>query len=637
MAPHGTVYMVVREGANGLGTPRDLRGQGGISNHRLPAPGEEALAAEWQRLRNIRPDHSETDIEFQDLMEITMNVIGDEASARRSAWAHIDPRSDSPAQRAWIVEIATSPNILMMSRARQNAGVAYLALGGMVWSQVVRFTEISPSQTGIREPIATLREDDAFYPGWMNAVQLTWMTNLDYNRAWETYGATQGLMTGVFDNPPQGTSRAQLARDLVSAVTSSQLIREQPRRQRLRELLDWDIDREPHRDFPLLRTAQPPRLDASALPLIDWARVQIPPDVQIALASGLATAVQCTSALQPFRDFFLNKGPRKSKREERKDDDACSQLSGLIKENKNIPSACHKVKNIELYIALSDKFMEGTWDNVGGTLEGPAGKAEFFFAKAPDAGTRKTISVDMKKYFGSDEIDISGIDKMTLNAQAIFWESWTSLRNDEFTVKDVTIRAQCSDPAFKAQDNKYVGINKSYHHPGKESFIWDFFGEYKQKTVGTLKISPSDWSFTPPCTVIKDLKYHFKIASALGGGTFDKIFFTLGEGKQIPLGSNVKDGFSKEDSINLKEIFGKDTIDILDLKKIAVGDDLADSFLLKGDKWNFQGITFSATCADISKKMEMKKFGSVGIEVQHKNNAPAWTGDISPQDWLEVA
>jgi hypothetical protein len=51
----------------------------------------------------------------------------------------------------------------------------------------------------------------------------------------------------------------------------------------------------------------------------------------------------------------------------------------------------------------------------------------------------------------------------------------------------------------------------------------------------------------------------------------------------------------------------------------------------------FLGITFSATCADVPKKMQMKKYGSVNQGVKHVDNALAWTGNIGPQDWLEVA
>jgi hypothetical protein len=131
--------------------------------------------------------------------------------------------------------------------------------------------------------------------------------------------------------------------------------------------------------------------------------------------------------------------------------------------------------------------------------------------------------------------------------------------------------------------NKYVGINAWYGHPGG----W-LTAPFEEKTVATFQIAPKDWSFSPPCSVIRELRYNFKVANVNGGGTYDKIYFTLGEGKQIVLGSSVSAGFAKEDAVNLKETFGKDTVDIRDLKRVALGDNLGSS-LFSGDTWTFQG------------------------------------------------
>jgi superoxide dismutase len=116
----------------------------------------------------------------------------------------------------------------------------------------------------------------------------------------------------------------------------------------------------------------------------------------------------------------------------------CDQARDIVL-SQNIPETCRKVKKIEVELALSNDRSSGTYDKLAGTLEGEAGRAHFFFAEAPDRGTRKTVSVDMKKSFGSDEIDIKGIYNMTLTAQGVGWK-WVPFINDQFKVQGKTKR-----------------------------------------------------------------------------------------------------------------------------------------------------------------------------------------------------
>jgi hypothetical protein len=148
---------------------------------------------------------------------------------------------------------------------------------------------------------------------------------------------------------------------------------------------------------------------------------------------------------------------------------------------------------------------------------------------------------------------------------------------------DLIIKAQCSDPTFTARHDRYAGINAWYGHAGGMGTK-----PVQQSTVATFQVAPGDWSFSPPCRMVKNLKYQFKVANVFQGGTYDKIYFALGKGKKITLGSSVSAGFTKEDVINLKDVFGKDTVDIGDLKKVTLGDDLGSS-IFSGDGWTFQG------------------------------------------------
>ncbi|KHN94414.1 uncharacterized protein MAM_07730 [Metarhizium album ARSEF 1941] len=640
MSPPRTIYLVVPEGPRGLGSPRDFRNHGGISNSRLPAPGEEEITREWQRLRNIRVHMGESSEELADFLNhldtVIFNFQESEEVARTIGWGWIDPRQIRVERRVWIYEIAAAPTMLLHYRQQDGAErLDVLNVGGIPWSQVIRFSQLDLSHPGVVGPLQTLTRNDPRYPAWINSVQLSWMRNAEYDGRWGLYGGTVGIPHDTFDHP-EGTTRVERAREIMNLVTSSHMIPDPERRQTLRELLDWDADREPDRTFPLLRHAQPLGLGAWTLPLVDWSLVQIPEDVRLALASGLANAIQCRAALQPFRNFFLG-GP-KGKREEPQRDadaDACEQLSVLVKEAIKIPEPCRRINKIEITMSLSDGFMAGTWDKVGGTLEGPAGTAEFFFAESPDAGAHGKMVVDMQKYFGQDEINITAIDKMTLNAQGEFWKL-SSLRNDAFTIRDISIRAQCSDPAYTAFNNRYIGLNKDLKHTSDKTFL----GDFKKSTVGVLEIRPGDWSFTTPCHV-RQLRYDFRVSSGFGSGTWDSIYFTLGHSeRQIALGKSVEAGFSSNGVVNLRRVFGTDSVDIRDLDKIAIGDTVGTSVLshvLDGDAWSFQGITLTATCAENQRRLKLTKFESVNSVVQNQDDKPVWAGDVSPEDWIEVA
>ncbi|KAM3509277.1 hypothetical protein MY10362_000717 [Beauveria mimosiformis] len=192
---------------------------------------------------------------------------------------------------------------------------------------------------------------------------------------------------------------------------------------------------------------------------------------------------------------------------------------------------------------------------------------------------------------------------------------------------DIQIRADCADPGFEAKDNKLVGLNAWYGHPGG----W-FTQKLATKTVAKFRVVPGDWAFSPPCAMIKELAYVFDLSDKLFGGTDDALSFTIGEGQKIPLGADVDKGFHTDGKINLKEIFGKDEVDIRDLKELKIFDNSS------GDKWAYQGMTFTVTCAKVPKKMAMKKYQSVNAWVEHKGDTQAaWTGPIIPSDWLAVA
>ncbi|OAA76559.1 protein-tyrosine phosphatase [Akanthomyces lecanii RCEF 1005] len=258
-----------------------------------------------------------------------------------------------------------------------------------------------------------------------------------------------------------------------------------------------------------------------------------------------------------------------------------------ILQTRNVPKPCRKIKNIQLGVAFANHYYSGSYDDIGATLEGQAGKATLHVATQPYWGSHHWAKVDMQASFQKDEIDVTGIDKITLNAAGIFNPPFYiggNVYNDKWQVQDIQIRADCADPDFEAKDDKLVGLNAWYGHPGG----W-FTAKLETKTVATFPIVPGDWAFSPPCATIKELAYEFRVTNRYWGGTWDALAFTLGESKNIDLGENVDPGCITTGTINLKDAFGKDDVDIRDLKVLNMIDNYGSSGG-NGDAWAFEGM-----------------------------------------------
>lgn len=160
---------------------------------------------------------------------------------------------------------------------------------------------------------------------------------------------------------------------------------------------------------------------------------------------------------------------------------------------------------------------------------------------------------------------------------------------------DISLHAKCADAGFEASDNNYVSINAKYQLPDHNPLIWGS-GHYKQ-VVATLPISARQWAIRPPCAVIKDLHYWFKIGSGFfefGDGADGKLSFQLGDGKPVRVGEDLDAGWSTVGRVNLKKVYGKEHIDIRDIKKLELLDEPSDA-KGKQDEWKLQGMSFFST------------------------------------------
>ncbi|KAH0598398.1 hypothetical protein MHUMG1_03696 [Metarhizium humberi] len=264
----------------------------------------------------------------------------------------------------------------------------------------------------------------------------------------------------------------------------------------------------------------------------------------------------------------------------------CHRAQDVLKKMK-IPEPCRKIKDIEFGFTLSNDWWSGTNDDIGATISGPAGKAEFVITEQPSRGESKWVPVNMQESFKSDSIDITGINNLTLTAETFFLRGTAE---DQFKVQDIRLRAKCADPGFEARNDQYVGINAWYGRPQKGWWIFGNFypSNFDRQTVATFQVVPGDWSFAPPCNIIKDLSYEFTLGGTWlnGDGTGDTLTLVLGEGK-VNLGNNFDAGSSKKDNIDLKAAFNKDTVDIRDLKTVSIDDDDSTAGTLD-NAWKFQ-------------------------------------------------
>lgn len=118
----------------------------------------------------------------------------------------------------------------------------------------------------------------------------------------------------------------------------------------------------------------------------------------------------------------------------------CRRAQDVL-QKKNIPEPCRKIKDIEFGFTLSNEWWgfggEGTTDDIGATISGPAGKADFIIASKPKAGQSSWVPVNMQESFKSDSIDITGINNLTLTAETFFIRG---AQSDQFKVQGQQIQ-----------------------------------------------------------------------------------------------------------------------------------------------------------------------------------------------------
>ncbi|RDA92855.1 hypothetical protein CP533_2871 [Ophiocordyceps camponoti-saundersi (nom. inval.)] len=183
----------------------------------------------------------------------------------------------------WVYKLALSPHIVDQPALKPDPKQADhnpRALGGIFWSQIHSWTHINE-----------------------NGQLSWWQTNSDYDSKWEDFGMTvpQHLFSNYQHLRKEGDvekSAREVALFFVGALTSTLNVDlTDERRQTLQKLMDWSIETDPWRDFPLLRRKERKTLISHLitrfLRQVDWFRVNLKPQLIASLASGLASDEDC--------------------------------------------------------------------------------------------------------------------------------------------------------------------------------------------------------------------------------------------------------------------------------------------------------------------------------------------------------
>ncbi len=213
-----------------------------------------------------------------------------------------DTHAESLGQVSWIFRLATGPHMSPFPRNAEAPRV--FSSYGIFWSQVQAY---------------------AASDGRSDVTSLEWISNPDYDRRWEQFGASRYSQPIFFPESDWGEQYSRLVsiggdlflpRRFMNELTNSR----NPtfgdeQRLILRQLLDWDPELEPTRDFPLLRRTYSKRLQkrvtflakltrsvssltTMALQQIDWSGIGLSLSLRMALEGGLPSPSQCAEALR---------------------------------------------------------------------------------------------------------------------------------------------------------------------------------------------------------------------------------------------------------------------------------------------------------------------------------------------------
>ncbi|RDA89768.1 hypothetical protein CP533_3567 [Ophiocordyceps camponoti-saundersi (nom. inval.)] len=459
-----------------------------------------------------------------------------ESSVEESAYERVSRNvTDSmntiyPSARGWwVYRIAASPN--MVPTVFSYHSYSHMALGGIQWTQVHSFTVITE-------------------PYWESPDTLDWTDNEEYDPRWEQFGLNgrQPLLTGWAHAT---FTRRQLAVAFMNHLTSPQntLLNEQ-QRQTLRELLDWNAEAEPNRDFPLLRRGSVASLTSLTLSQIDWDLVPIPPVLRLLLSGGLASLNSCVTAI---RAFLHDQGSSPKRRRSEED---CERLAEISK----------------------DKFSV----NVA-YIEKPVGRG---FCKSYHCAERgaKLAQALQKKKFKVQMCENEDLKPACVDVEAPSGECESLSRGGD-----------CNGGTFELDPQEKTaslgGSGPLFPFNKKISSL-----RCQEAAEATAKHTPDVWTWSGEaqksvCSEFDKLDVFFSLSPEFQAGTTDKLH--LGFSNAVNM-HTIKDspsaGFFDWQTIDLQHVFGAPTVKVSSIRTLQLAATASWlSGLMGADEWKLAG------------------------------------------------
>ncbi|PHH71765.1 putative enterotoxin [Ophiocordyceps camponoti-rufipedis] len=395
----------------------------------------------------------------------------------RGPWIHLN-RSlsttvrdlDAGHQDYIIFAVAASPNMVTLEEDPSRREATHAALGGIQWTQIRAWTYLSWDQ-------------------WRYPASFEWQMNREFNRSWERLGPSgpQPALRGP-PSPGRLAEASPVHGPLYEAVAWSFMgFLTEPGtelRNLFAELVDWDLEFEPWRNFPLLRRGilqdevsrpataasspnplpesppEPESLQTIVLRQLDWANLDVPLFIRHAmLASAALTPQLCDAALRsarsyyghqrraavlpPSYDVFLGNVPVAP--------DTCHTLYRVFQSRCDSVSALH----VDFSIGTAWLWGAGTNDAVG-LLLGPPSVIPLL--KAPSGGDEiKNMSINLKTVFGAEIVPLRDIKVMQLLDTPLdsYWGP------DWWKFGGITLTATCASSAQKLELADYNQVNQA--------------------------------------------------------------------------------------------------------------------------------------------------------------------------------
>ncbi|PHH92249.1 hypothetical protein CDD83_8268 [Cordyceps sp. RAO-2017] len=418
---------------------------------------------------------------------------------------------------------------------------------------------------------------------------------------------------------PRSTAGQDIARaspDFLNEMTSPQnRLLNNGQRETLRELLDWNLDRESDRNFPLIRRRQrePESLRSLALLQFDWSTVEIPEHLRMILTGGVVTVAQCQLAIKAL----IAKFHPSHKRDVQASQDACDNLSHMIQERQEV----HPID-------------DGKDEKLSGMASWRSDALFVASGTKPEDIMSSGVTVCENDSFNPPCSYIGALPGQCVELPDQLKKKVTSLRPNMAASKcHFYSEENCAGPAFEAVETG-VDLFKDTRFSSYNDNVKSLRCEGKSRQPAALQ----------GCEQLEAVTVYLKLGDGWTAGTWDRISYTIGDSeKPIKAVNAPKRGTCVEKKIPLGEAFpGSSTVPVSSINKFSIWDSISqntfsDNHIFGGDKWTIKSFRIDGKCAGSSKTLVFEK--EENREVSHesadsKSASRVYSTNISPEDWI---